>query len=641
MSNRPLIPPRPDPDDDPDKTVLAATRPGVPVTGPTAQPDADESAYQAAHQAAQGSSNNTLPIGTRVAEFEITGVIGEGGFGIVYRADDHQLKRTVALKEYMPSALAARQPDLSISVKSSQHVDTFLTGLRSFINEAQLLAQFDHPSLVKVFRFWEANKTAYMVMPLYEGGTLKQALKARIADGLPTPSEAWLRKLLAPLLDALEVLHAADCLHRDIAPDNILLVGGEQTASGDPRPVLLDFGAARRVIGESTQALTVILKPGYAPIEQYDEIPSMKQGPWTDLYALAAVVHYVIVGKAPPPSVGRLVRDQYIPLAQLDEGRYRERYSDAFLAAMDTALAPQPEARPQNAAQFRALLAATEVAVPAPAPVATVQVPTAAPAPIEAPRRRSWGGLVWLGTGMFVLFVALGVLLSDWLSLRAAAPNRSTNGKATVAESTANTEPANKVPEPVKLEPAAAAPAAQASDAAAKEPDKQTAVPDAATPADKAAGAQSAPAAATAPPPGAIKTEKSDAADKPRAPQRPPARRPPAKQAAEKKAPTVVAKAEPRPAAPTAPSGTTAPGALPKPQTYSGIGAPGGDGRPLPAAVALRDARVCLIEKRFSCTIELADGVLKTDPGNAEALELARLARRAQEDALSSDWKMR
>jgi hypothetical protein len=349
---------------DPDGTVLAVTQPTA--SGASAQ---------------SAGSSNVLPAGTRLGEFEIAGVLGEGGFGIVYRAVDHSLKREVALKEYMPAALASRLPDFSVTIKSEQHRPTFEVGLKSFINEARLLAQFDHPALVKVFRFWAANGTAYMAMPLYEGGTLKQALRAR---GAP-PDEAWLRKLLVPLLDALELLHRADCLHRDISPDNILLVGGDRA---DPKPLLLDFGAARRVIGEQTQALTVILKPGFAPIEQYDEIPGMKQGPWTDLYALAAVVHFAITGRAPAPSVGRLVQDAHEPLVDAARGRYGE----AFLAAIDRALAPRPADRPQSVAEFRrSLSAATQPAAAARA--------SDTPAPKRAPRfgrAMVWGGALGL-----------------------------------------------------------------------------------------------------------------------------------------------------------------------------------------------------------------------------------------------------
>lgn len=285
-----------------------------------------------------------LPLGTRLHEFEITGVLGEGGFGIVYLARDHSLEREVALKEYMPAALAARGRGLTVSVRSNRHVETFQAGLRSFVNEGKLLARFDHPSLVKVYRFWEANGTAYMAMPYYRGTTLKN----RVKDDAVPPSEAWLRTLLASLLDAIDVLHQENCFHRDIAPDNILLVE-------DDRPVLLDFGAARRVIGDMTQGLTVILKPGYAPIEQYAEVPEMRQGAWTDLYALGATIYFAIVGRAPNPAVERMISDKLKPLATLANGRY----SDGFLSAIDAVLRVKPDDRPQDVKAFAALLART------------------------------------------------------------------------------------------------------------------------------------------------------------------------------------------------------------------------------------------------------------------------------------------
>lgn len=291
------------------------------------------------------SGQNALPTGTRLGEFEITGLIGEGGFGIVYLAYDHSLQRHIALKEYMPSALAGRSAGVTVAVKSERHTDTFQAGLRSFINEARLLAQFDHPSLVKVYRFWESNGTAYMVMPFYQGATLKETLALMSSP----PDEAWLKRLLVQLLEALSVIHNDQCLHRDIAPDNILILS-------DARPLLLDFGAARRVIGNMTQALTVILKPGYAPVEQYANVAAMKQGPWTDIYALAAVVYFSITGQAPMPSVGRMISDSLIPLSKTAAGRY----SADFLTVIDLALAVRPEDRPQNVVELRALLGLTE-----------------------------------------------------------------------------------------------------------------------------------------------------------------------------------------------------------------------------------------------------------------------------------------
>ena len=289
----------------------------------------------------QAGSENCLPLGTRLAEFELTAIIGEGGFGIVYQAFDHSLQRTVAIKEYMPSSLAGRGADKSVVVRSKRQQDTFNTGLKSFIHEARLLAQFDHPALIKVYRFWEENKTGYMAMRCYEGVTLK-----RIIENDPTRvTEAWLRFVLKPILEALEVLYKVQILHRDISPDNIII---QRTGE----PVLLDFGAARQIIGDMTQALTVILKPGYAPIEQYADDASMQQGPWTDIYSLSAVVYALIVKKPPPTSVARMIND---PIETLETGA-NPGFSQEFLSAVNRGLAVKPDDRPQSIDQFRTLL---------------------------------------------------------------------------------------------------------------------------------------------------------------------------------------------------------------------------------------------------------------------------------------------
>ncbi|MEN9891730.1 MAG: hypothetical protein RLY78_2025 [Pseudomonadota bacterium] len=284
----------------------------------------------------------SLPMPSRLAEFDLQRVLGIGGFGIVYLAHDTSLDRQVAIKEYMPAALASRRGTTEVVVRSERHRETFDAGLRSFVNEARLLAQFDHPALVRVFRFWEAHGTAYMVMPFIEGMTLKDRLRALPAP----PDEDWLRALLDPLTEALQVLHARQCYHRDIAPDNIILLAD----SG--RPLLLDFGAARQVIGDMTQALTVILKPGYAPLEQYAEVPQMRQGPWTDVYALAAVVYHAISGRTPPVAVARVMADSCTPLAELAAGRY----GAGFLQAIDRALAVRPDHRTPDIATLRAEL---------------------------------------------------------------------------------------------------------------------------------------------------------------------------------------------------------------------------------------------------------------------------------------------
>ena len=346
-----------------------------------------------------------LPPGTRLSEeFEVVGLVGQGGFGIVYLADDHSLQRRVAVKEYMPAALAMRGEGDSVVLKSERDADTFQIGLRSFVNEARLLAQFDHPALLKVFRFWEANGTAYMAMPYYAGRTLKQALAER---GQP-PDEDWIRRLLLPIMDALALLHQEHCFHRDVAPDNIMLLA-------DDRPVLLDFGAARRVIGDMTQALTVILKPGYAPIEQYAELPGMRQGAWTDVYALAAVVHWMITGQTPPPAVGRMIQDSYAPLAQVAAGRYSER----FLRGIDQCLSVKGEDRPQSMAAMRERLGLDAPPADEPTPTAAAQPEPGAPSVAQAPAvsttpadknttskpdaARASRRLLWLAAGAAVL----------------------------------------------------------------------------------------------------------------------------------------------------------------------------------------------------------------------------------------------
>ncbi len=304
-----------------------------------------------AHTPASTSDRHALSPGFRLGEFEVTRRLGEGGFGIVYLAWDHSLDRRVALKEYMPASIAARTSETQINVRSERYRETFDAGLKSFINEAKLLAQFNHPSLVKVYRFWEANGTAYMVMPFYEGVTLKDRVRALAVP----PEEAWLLDLLTPLTEALGVIHAEQCYHRDIAPDNVILL------AENGLPLLLDFGAARRVIGDKTQALTVILKPGYAPVEQYAEVPGMRQGAWTDVYALAAVVYWAITGKTPPSSVGRMMRDSYEPLAECAP----DHYSLPFLEAIDRALAVLPEQRTQSIDALRQELGMAPLANPA------------------------------------------------------------------------------------------------------------------------------------------------------------------------------------------------------------------------------------------------------------------------------------
>ena len=286
------------------------------------------------------SSDNpsALPPGTRLGEFELLSLLGVGGFGIVYLAFDHALEREVAVKEYMPASLAGRTETMHVSLRSQNDAETFALGLRSFVNEAKMLARFDHPSLLKVHRFWEANGTAYMAMPVMRGRTLKQVR----AEMTQPPGEAWLRDLLTPLLGAIEKLHSEGVYHRDIAPDNVQV-------DDNGHPVLLDFGAARRVIGDKSQTLTAILKPAYAPIEQYAEAGSVKQGPWTDIYALGATLHYLLLNRPPPPATARAIHDEVSLLSTASCAGCSEN----FLRTIDWMLAPRPIDRPQSVAALR------------------------------------------------------------------------------------------------------------------------------------------------------------------------------------------------------------------------------------------------------------------------------------------------
>jgi serine/threonine protein kinase len=286
--------------------------------------------------------SNALPRGTRLEEFELLDVIGEGGFGIVYGAHDHStLQRKVAIKEYMPATLSRRQ-GLDVVPLSSDIEATFRAGLQSFSAEAQLLAQLNHPALVKVHRFFEANGTAYMAMELYQGEPLSKALQALNQ----APDEKWLKNLLGPLLEAIETIHKSGHIHRDIAPDNILVLP-------DQTPVLLDFGAARQVIGDRTRVLNIMLKEGYAPIEQYAETEDNRQSPCTDVYALGALVYFALRGHTPPAATERIQQDRYQPLVEVMKD---SSFSLDFLKAIDQALSIKPKDRPQSIKEFGALL---------------------------------------------------------------------------------------------------------------------------------------------------------------------------------------------------------------------------------------------------------------------------------------------
>jgi Protein kinase domain len=279
-----------------------------------------------------------LPPGTLLMEYRVSGLLGAGAFGITYLARDTHLDKDVAIKEYLPSAFAARAADGSVVPITPQQEQDYRWGLERFSQEARTLARFSHPNIVRVNRYFEANGTGCMVMDYERGESLKAFVRAH-----PSPSEASLKALVAPLLDGLEKVHASGFLHRDIKPDNIFL-------RQDTGPVLIDFGSARQTAADPAHALTTIVSPGYAPFEQYTT--SKQQGPWSDIYSLGGVLYFLVTGHSPPDAITRMKGDR------LGEGlgAMRERYSPAFLEAIIWALALEENARPHDVATWRGAL---------------------------------------------------------------------------------------------------------------------------------------------------------------------------------------------------------------------------------------------------------------------------------------------
>ncbi|MDX2259376.1 MAG: protein kinase [Hyphomicrobiaceae bacterium] len=286
-----------------------------------------------------------LPAGTvLVDDYRIERVLGAGGFGVTYLADEIALARLVTIKEYFPSDFAARAGGIEAAPRTENCASDYQWGLDRFIEEAQTLAKFNHPNIVRVYRYFRANSTGYMVLHFEEGQSLKTWLK-----GLGrAPRQKELDDIVAPLLDALEVVHAADFLHRDIAPDNIII-------RKDGSPVLIDFGSARGEIASHSKTVSALVKPGYSPYEQYAET-SRQQGPWTDIYALAATLYHAVTGKRPPDAPSRMVADDYVPAREAALSSYRAR----FLKAIDAALTLNVEARPRTVAAWRGELLAPD-----------------------------------------------------------------------------------------------------------------------------------------------------------------------------------------------------------------------------------------------------------------------------------------
>ncbi len=274
-------------------------------------------------------------------EFIIERVLGSGGFGITYLARDKRLGRQVVIKENLPAQFCWRDTT-SLTVQprhsSGEDVDNFQYSLESFEKEAATLASLNHPGIVKVLRSFEANGTAYFVMPFVEGTTFDTLIKERHAQG-ETFTEEELAGLLGRVLDALAYLHARGIYHRDIKPGNILI-----TDDGDP--VLIDFGAARQRLSE--RSLTVIESPGYTPFEQLQSRGQV--GPWSDLYALGGTLYKAITGETPAKATDRAFDDPVEKLGSRAE--LRGRHTGKFMASIEKAMATKASQRFRDAREW-------------------------------------------------------------------------------------------------------------------------------------------------------------------------------------------------------------------------------------------------------------------------------------------------
>ncbi len=244
-----------------------------------------------------------LAAGTNVNGYVVNKVIGQGGFGITYLAFDTQANREVALKEYLPSSVALRNDAGTVTPYSVSGESDFAQGKGSFLKEAQNLGRFKHESIVQVLGYFEANGTAYTVMEFVKGDTLAYRIKQLKSEGKTMPEDE-IMKWFGSVMDGLECVHGEQFLHRDIKPENIII--NPDTGKG----CLIDFGAARHDAGGKTKSLSVVLTPGFAPIEQYSS-DGKGQGTWTDVYALGATVWCAMAGEAPKDAPGRSTEIMY------------------------------------------------------------------------------------------------------------------------------------------------------------------------------------------------------------------------------------------------------------------------------------------------------------------------------------------
>ena len=353
---------------------------------------------------------------------------------------DLNIQTRVAIKEFLPRDLAGRSADrTTVAAHSGDDGAQFCFGLEQFLREARTLAQLDHPNIVRVRHFFEANGSAYLVMDYYQGFSLAEYLDQQ---GGRIPEEQA-KQLMQPILDGLRAVHAKGFLHRDIKPQNIYLA---RLDSGGVRPILLDFGAARQAMGERSRSLSVVVSPGYAPFEQYHR--KGHQGPWTDVYSAAAVLYRMVTGEAPPEANERMVGDDLKPAAAFGVSK---RLSDA----LGETLAIAAEARPQTVQTFQGELWSNPTppvspASPPPTPRATARAqhtpsPESGPGGAQnAPPKPRAG--VWLA-----VVLALGAAGGGWFARQAATPEPAPRVSVEPAPTAKLTTPAPATPLPSQL----------------------------------------------------------------------------------------------------------------------------------------------------------------------------------------------
>ena len=274
-------------------------------------------------------------------EYRIDRPLGQGGFGITYQGVDTRLNRAVAVKEFFPEG-CWREGSTVISA-GRWNSDTYSNAKQKFLLEGQTLGQFNHPGIVKVFYYFEENNTAYMVMEYLQGRTLAEMLEQR--NGRLSEQEALM--YAAQIGEALELIHAAQFLHRDIKPNNIML-------ANDGRIVLIDFGAARDFTSNCTTKYTTMLTPGYAPLEQYGR--ALKHGAFTDIYALGAPLYHLLTGTAPVSAIERAAGVELKTVKEVNP-----RISNTVSQAIARAMIMNVDERLQSVREFLDLLQAQSV----------------------------------------------------------------------------------------------------------------------------------------------------------------------------------------------------------------------------------------------------------------------------------------